>query len=267
MSKKQKCPKFPKEYIEWLSKKYGEPLSESKIRTYYESVTSKIKADFETSDFWKYLIENLKEFNSEYELETGYPLFPTPEFRPKLYIKPFDSFLFKTYRKNCLENKNWPDAPKDGWILPNNWYSRINDIIRTLIVVKYLDGVEYMIEKIKSICGQYGLSCRVFLEARDDGYYAAHLYVRQEFEIPRLTWDTEKTEISVEIQITTQLQEVIRKLLHRYYEEKRKKPKKVDDIKWQWNYESDEFIANYLGHILHYVEGMIMEIRKRQKEG
>lgn len=36
------------------------------------------------------------------------------------------------------------------------------------------------------------------------------------------------------------------------------------DIKWQWDYESDEFIPNYLGHILHYIEGMIMEVRKRE---
>ncbi|GAI51334.1 unnamed protein product [marine sediment metagenome] len=54
-------------------------------------------------------------------------------------------------------------------------------------------------------------------------------------------------------------------MLHKYYEETRKRLEK-EDIKWQWNYKSDEFVANYLGHILHYVEGMIMEIREKQKE-
>ena len=78
-------------------------------------------------------------------------------------------------------------------------------------------------------------------------------------------WDTERVDVSIEIQITTQLQEVIRKLLHKYYEDRRKRIIE-EDIKWQWNYKSDEFIANYLGHILHYVEGMIMEIREKQKE-
>ena len=34
---------------------------------------------------------------------------------------------------------------------------------------------------------------------------------------------------------------------------------------WQWNYKSDEFAANYLGHILHYVEGMIIEIRDKKR--
>ena len=49
------------------------------------------------------------------------------------------------------------------------------------------------------------------------------------------------------------------------YEKKRimdKKPK----FKWQWDYTSDEFAANYLGHILHYVEGMIIDIREKQKD-
>jgi hypothetical protein len=53
--------------------------------------------------------------------------------------------------------------------------------------------------------------------------------------------------------------------LHKYYEERRKRIKE-ENIKWQWNYKSDEFTVNYLGHILHYVEGMIMEVRETQKE-
>ncbi len=63
--------------------------------------------------------------------------------------------------------------------------------------------------------------------------------------------------------MTTQLQEVIRRLLHTYYEDKRQSKK--EQTKWQWNYNSDEFSANYLGHILHYVEGMIMEVREKQR--
>ena len=47
--------------------------------------------------------------------------------------------------------------------------------------------------------------------------------------------------------------------------EKRKRITK-ENVKWQWNYKGDEFTANYLGHILHYVEGMIMEIRDKQEE-
>lgn len=54
--------------------------------------------------------------------------------------------------------------------------------------------------------------------------------------------------------------------MHKYYEERRKKVK-LNEKDWIWDYKCDEFAANYLGHILHYVEGMIMEIREKQKEG
>lgn len=250
------------QYKEWLREKHDTEIS-NRTRAYYESVASRIKQDFERSDFWIQLVENLREFGREYQLQTGYPLLIS-EFEPELDMKTFDSFLLKTFRKNIIENNLWPEEPEGGWILPDNWYSRINDIVRTLIGVKYLDGVEFMIEKIEFLCEQHSLPCDVQLEAKEEGYYAAHLYTKPEFEIPRMTWDTKRIKVSIEIQITTQLQEVIRKLLHRYYEERRKRVKE-EDIEWQWNYKSDEFAANYLGHILHYVEGMIMEIREKQR--
>ena len=258
-----KKPKDINEYKKWLKEKHKIEIS-GKTQKYYESVASRIKFDLEKSDFWIQLTENLREYDGEYLAKTGYHLL-THGFKLELHIKPFDSFLLKTFRKNIIENKCWPDEPKDRWVLPNNWYSRINDIIRTLFEVRYLDGVEFMIGKVKSICEEHSMGCKVSLEATEEGYYAAHLYIRKEFEIPKVTWDTERIDISIEIQITTQIQEVIRKLLHKYYEHTRKRLEK-EDIKWQWNYKSDEFVANYLGHILHYVEGMIMEVRKKQKE-
>lgn len=258
-------PKDLNGYKEWLKKDHKIEIS-AQTKTYYDSVTNIIKRDFEESNCWVALIDNLREFDSQYSLQKeGYSLLLTPRDKPTLYIKPFESFLGKTLRINILQNQNWPCEPEGGWILPNNWYSRINDIIRTLVVVKYLDGVEFMVEKIHSLYGQHGLPCIPYYEAKEEGYYAAHLYTRREFEVPGPKWDTEKIIVSIEIQITTQIQEAIRKLLHKYYEERRQGIVE-EDIKWQWNYKSDEFDANYLGHILHYVEGKIMKIREKQKE-
>ena len=251
------------DYKNWLKENHGCEISE-KIETHYESATNKIKQDFEKSIFWIQLVENLKEYNMNYLAQTGYQLL-IPNFKPKLHIKSFDSILLKTFRKNILENKNWPREPEGGWIFPNNWYNRINDIIRTLIVVKYLDGTEFLTNQIKSFCELQNKDFKCYLEAREEGYFAAHVYSHQDFEIPNIDWDTERINISMEIQITTQIQEVIRNLLHKYYEERRKSIPK-NDVKWQWNYKSDEFVANYLGNILHYVEGMIMEIREKQSD-
>jgi DNA-binding transcriptional MerR regulator len=261
MSKEK--PKDITEYMKWLKEEHKVEILD-RTKTHYETVTRKIKTDFEKSTFWNHIVENLKEWEGEYQIQKGYLLL-APNFGPTLDTKPFDSFLIKTFRKNVRENKRWPNDPEDGWIFPNNWYYRINDIIRTLLVVKYIDAVDFILNKLKELCQQHSAECKISLEAREEGYYAAHLYTRHNFEIPKITWDTEIVSFSIEIQITTQLQEVIRRLLHKYYEQRRKKIDK-EDVKWQWNYKSDEFVANYLGHILHYVEGMIIGIRDKQKE-
>ena len=112
---------------------------------------------------------------------------------------------------------------------------------------------------------EIGLKCWKYYVAGNDGYYAAHVYVRQSYEVPSVEFDTEHIDVTVELQVTSQLQEVIRKLLHKHFE-KRRKHLDQPDIEWQWDYKSEEFATNYLGHILHYVEGMIMEVRDRDKK-
>jgi hypothetical protein len=254
-------PKDVNEYIKWLKDKHNIEIN-NQLQQYYDSVTNKIERDLKRSENWVNLLSEFPDYNDEYLIQShGYDLFMVRDDRPVILIKPFNSLIEKTFRKNILLNKNWPNGPEGGWIVPSNWFSRINDIVRTLIQVKYLDGVEFLINKINSHCEKQKVSCTSFLEARDVGYYAAHLYIRNLFEIPKINWDTDKVDVSFEIQITTQLQDVIRKLLHTYYEEKRVNSK---DKKWQWDYKSDEFSANYLGHILHYLEGMIMEIRDKE---
>lgn len=249
-------------YLEWLKETHNITVEEN-YQLYYDSVVNKVKRDMQAMGFWQQLVQSLVAYDHEYQIKTGYQLF-MPKFEPDLAVKPFDSFLLKTYRKNVLENELWPNEPKSGWILPPSWFSQLNDLVRTLFVVRYFDGVGFLLDKISSCCKQHNMDCEISMEAREEGYYAAHLYTRQSFEIPRFDWDTERVSFSFEIQITTQLQEVIRKLLHKYYEEKRKAILRRAD-KWQWDYRCDEFSANYLGHILHYVEGMIMEVREKQR--
>ena len=115
------------------------------------------------------------------------------------------------------------------------------------------------------MCKECKVKCKVDFEAKEEGYYAAHMYVTNKFEIPKMGLGTEFVNVRIEFQITTQLQEVIIKLLHKYYEKRRKQEKLIENIKWQWDYKSDEFATNYLGHILHYIEGMIMERREKME--
>lgn len=256
-------PQNIQKYKNWLKKTLEIEISD-KDETRYKYISSKLMEEMKDSLFWKSLIKSFERLDNEYLLQTGYYLF-TANKCPEIQVKSFVSFFEKSFRKNIIQNKNYPDPPTSGWILPQNWFEKTNDIIRVCFVVKYLDGVEFLLENIKNLGQPYKLDFEEHFEARDEGYYAVHLYTKLNFEIPLKTWDTENIDVSFEIQITTQLQDVIRKLTHEYYENRRVRIDK-ESKKWQWDYKSDDFSANYLGHILHYLEGMIMEIRNKKSE-
>lgn len=258
----KKKPK-KEEYEKWLKDERGIEIT-NRTKSYYLQVAHTIKGAFEESILWKQLISNYMQYNEQFLVDShGYHLWSNASERVELKMKSFDSFLLKTYRKNIIDNQKWPEPPKGGWILPNNWFSKINDIVRTCFVVKYLDGVEFVTKHFQLLCKECNFKSKVDYEAKEEGYYAAHMYVTNKYEIPKDVFGTEFVNVSIELQVTTQLQEVIRKLLHKYYEEKRRKEKLKGNVKWQWKYKSDEFATNYLGHILHYVEGMIMERREK----
>ena len=266
-----KEPKSINEYKIWLKNICGTKNLVLLDESDYIFKASKIKNCFERSDLWTQLIKNLNSYNDEYSVNNfGYKLLmPVPQnkiYKPGLIIKPYESFLPKTFRKNVLENKSWPNEPKDGWILPNNWYSRIDDVVRTTFFVKYINGVEFLKNKIDSLCKTNNKKYDFSLKAKEEGYYAAHLYITERVEIPKMPWGTETVSVQIEIKITTQIKEVIQKLLHGYYEKKRMEAKmiKKKDVKWQWDYRSNEFNVNYLGHIIHYIEGVIINVRDKQ---
>src|SRR4030042_4687998 len=140
------------DYNVWLKENLDVAITETD-RTHYEAAAAKIKYDFESSSFWQKLKKNLREYNDEYVVSTAYPLLVNRDEIPELKVKPWSSFVDKTYRENVVKNANWPGPPGDGWIIPGNWYARIHDIVRTTIVVKYLDGVSFLAEKLETLCG------------------------------------------------------------------------------------------------------------------
>jgi len=253
-------------YKEILNKRFRINIDQ-KTKTHYDFTTTKLKKNIEESEIWQQIIKNWKDYNDSYYSQYDYNLFIDPDKPPEICIKEYEKFFEKTYRKNILYKPDWEKEPDDAWILPKNWYSKINDIIRTTILVKYIDGVKFIIDRIIGICENHGIhGIKPEYKASEEGYYAVHIYVPFEYDIPDFRWRSRTQTVYFEIQITTQLQEVMKKLLHNYYEKKRLK--NIEDLKRipeeQWNYKSEEFAPSYLGHILHYIEGMIMEIREKQ---
>lgn len=256
-------PKDIQEFITWLDKEHQQKIT-LKHKTYYESVVDRIYSDFESSDFWKEVTNSISNWNKSYFTKNEYFLFKG-DYKIDLLKKSYDSFLSKVYRQNVILNRYFPKPPPRGWITPDCWFEKTNDLVRTSIVVKYLDGIEFVSERLRELANKHGFKFEISYQAREEGYYAVHTYLTKKFEIPAFDWDTIEKKIKIEIQLTTELQDNIRNLTHKFYEERRMQVKDTKE-KWQWQYETNEFSVNYLGHILHYLEGVIMEVRNKNAE-
>ena len=253
-----------KEFPYWMQEHLGIVVDSSHTE-HYNTAKMLMKEQLEKSSFWDLVCKNVNEYNDEYFGKYETELLKARK-APVIETKPGDSFVEKVYRENCIDNGRFPREPRKGWVTPDNWFSKIDDILRSTIVVRYLDGIEYVATRLEKLCSDESkLKGRCRYLAKREGYYAAHLYFNMEFEIPGMKWDTQKVVSPVEIQVTTQVKEVIKDLIHPYYAEGRVRRYSKEDL-WPWRYESPEFARNYLGHIVHYVEGVMVGIRKRHQE-
>jgi ppGpp synthetase/RelA/SpoT-type nucleotidyltranferase len=254
-------PRFAS-YEQWLIRSHRIP-SFSKLRNHYASLTREAADSIRASDFWTSVLDGLKDVDAKYLVASKYPLIAT--YSPELLIKPWDSFLDKTYRRNIVNNPHFPDPPENGWLLPDNWYTSIHDVIRTTIIVRYLDGIPLLINFLREKANFANNQFESELEARAEGYYGAHCSCALECEISTLEWHRIFQQFSLEIQVTTSMKDVIKNLLHSYYESRRASGSTVTLQDLSWNYKSEDFVTGYLGHILHYVEGMILDVRDRKR--
>lgn len=256
-------PQDDKMFIAWLEKNHG--YNHRLYGNYYKQAVRSLMESLKTSDYWLGLSEFLQDVNLEYQQHYHCCLLETTAL-PIINAKSLNSVIIKAFRKDFLQNNDFLHEPKDGWILPDNWFYKLNDILRTTIVVKYLDGVSFLLERLKEYAEKNNCPFIYDYEARENGYYAAHTGTRVHLSMPRMSdWADEIVDINFEIQITTQLQSLIKNLLHSYYEQDRKKETDADYI-WQWDYTNDRFNTNYLGHIVHYVEGMVVNLRENQRK-
>jgi ppGpp synthetase/RelA/SpoT-type nucleotidyltranferase len=175
-----------------------------------------------------------------------------------LQIKPYASVVSKAYRYNCLNNSRFPREPKDGWYTGSNFYWKVNDLIRACVVCRYADGPSFVAQRIRDHAVSHGLSFECYPMNNDAGYYAYHCYIR----IPSFALvegSVSEGDVSLEIQITTQLQDAMRELTHSLYADDRMQSSNSRD--WKWAFNSRKFKTSYLGHTLHLLEGLIVELK------
>ena len=167
----------------------------------------------------------------------------------------------KVYRHNVVFNKAFPAQPKEGWIDGTNLYSRLNDIIRGTIVCKYLDGPPFVCGKLKTYGDELGIACRFYPMNTERGYHSWHFYASHNVEFFDDKGGVQMKPVELEIQITTQLADVMTTLTHELYKGERVLPKGQGDDTWKWSPDSPRFRSTYTGHTLHLVESIILALK------
>jgi ppGpp synthetase/RelA/SpoT-type nucleotidyltranferase len=246
------------EYVAWHRETLGEDLISTDLSARNEAATGVLQSTAESHSFISSLASHLATLASEGVLQEA--------TRPPdlvLVRKSFQSLSNKLFRKNCIWNRRWPNPPDKGWITYTNSFSRINDLIRTSIICRYLDGPQRVSEEISRIAEGLELAVSTQRVATDGGYYAWHCYVLMPATV--IVSDTAtNVDMNIEFQITTQLQSVLRELTHKIYEQDRGRPA-ARRSENRWEYQSTRFRSEYLGHTLHLVDAMIVELRETQK--
>lgn len=177
-----------------------------------------------------------------------------------LHIKSFESAIRKAHRSNVVFNRRFPKEPERGYIDVGDIYQSIDDLLRTRLICKYLDGPKFVCDQLEASCKRDGIEYIYRDLGTDAGYYAWHFYFKTAVEI--MTDGVVSTQsMWVEIQLSTQLAEVITSLTHGLYEERRTGANPFAGSKWKWDANSPHFRSAFLGHGLHLLEGLIQTLK------
>lgn len=208
--------------------------------------------------FFKDLSSLIPTWNSDHVDKFGYPLF-VDGVQPVLQRKSFESVVSKIYRQCYLQNTLFPSPPVSGWIDDTNYLKAFNDLIRTKLTCKFIDGPELVANLLTDLARAHNLSSTFYSRSLDDGYYAFHFYV--DFQVNAYSAGSSMPiTLRMEIQISTQLKDVMYEILHKYYEKDRMQQAAANQ-NWKWDVKSNKFRSGYLAHTLHLLESIIIELR------
>lgn len=252
-------PKSFEQYLEWARDYIASDFGDPRVGRLYEVNLQKSYNVLSRHPFFAGLQAHLEVWEREYKTVANSRLF-MEQSPPELLLKPFESAVEKSFRANVLWNENFPDSPKHGWVTTSNLHCCFNDLVRCSIVCRFIDGPRFVTDRLMAYAKDLKLESRRYSQERDEGYYAYHFYVRFPVRLIDSNWEEELTEIEAEIQVTTQLQDVLRSLTHSFYGRSRISSDK-DISKWKWDFKSNRFRVGYLSHTLHLLESIILDSR------
>lgn len=247
------------EYPAWMRDTLNIDIEAPQIKSTYEMMSLAALSTVEEHPFTINISTYLKSIADQYEKKTKTELLlGDPNFQ--LERKSFQSVVNKSYRYNISWNRRWPEAPEKGWCVPPVWFCDFDDIVRTTIICKYADGCQFIVKQLCEIATNIGLSAEFKSLENDEGYYAYHLYISFPADWLSDHAQGRGNSITTEIQVATQVQDLLRGLSHEIYEARRLRYS-PDKKQWKWNFQSKEFMSGYIGHSLHFLEGLLIQLR------
>jgi hypothetical protein len=208
--------------------------------------------------FWTEAKRRLDQWRTEYRAASEAGLLTEPGL-PNFTAKPESSIRDKVLRR-CKQKPEYLDIAlaKTGPPIPH-----IGDLVRTRVACQYIDGVEFLANKILSLAKEMNLAPKRRREGRIEGYFAQHIIVRQK-AIFRFGGRSELAEVLCEIQVATDLATRMWEASHPLYENTRGDAGDPED--WQWKPNDPRFISNQLGHMIHLADGLLVQLRQSTKK-
>lgn len=214
--------------------------------------------DIFVGPFWGEANRRLPHWRSEYGAKTGSELLVHREL-PAFVSKPPDSILDKLLRHHKKQDLH-EIIPTQGPPVPT-----IGDIVRTRIKCQYIDGVEFLANKLQLLGEELRVEPDRQRQGKIEGYFAQHINIRHEVNYREAGHGT-LIKISCEIQIASSMASQMWQTSHPLYEIVRSDDSLPND--WQWKPDDPRFLSNQLGHMIHLADGLLVQLRdlKKSKE-
>ena len=168
--------KLKEKETDWL-KKFAEIRKEMSIPNFWGALAENCDTwsdEVSVGPFWAAVRSNLARWRTEYSSLTGADLLTSPVL-PEFVGKSKSSIQDKLIHRCKLAPDTVEELiAKDGPPIP-----KIKDLVRTRIKCKYIDGVEYLADRLVDLADERGCILERSREGRIEGYFAQHVIVKQ----------------------------------------------------------------------------------------
>ena len=246
-----------------IDRKIQDRHPDTKLPGYWDTLATNCttwSGEISAGPFWRAAVHNVALWSNEYAADRGGADLLQPGGLRNFSGKSKSSVQDKIVREcRRLARRKSLDPVIDAIIGANPPIPMINDLVRTRVVCKYLDGVEFLGTKFVDLAKSHMLHIERVRLGSLQGYFAQHLYIKQPVYY-RVLGGAQPATIQCEIQIGTELSTHLWDLQHGLYERHRGQHEQAES--WQWDSNDPRFISHQLGHMLHLADGLMVQLRR-----